>query len=211
MTVTTIRQNHLNPILGIASAQDADAIPWPTADRDRYIVDALYQTWPDIGRRATGTVPTSQSSDVYTIPLVSGVAMRVSRIDVEQTVGGVTARVDKALNWRYYSDTQVRVEPLIATVSGIALRFFGWVPYLADASDIPLRLEPVIAMRAAALAYGAEAGQMGNYKRQQGLDQSRVVDYQTLVGLSAYWERRYFEQIQKDVAQLSYAPRRGRR
>jgi hypothetical protein len=209
MTVTTIRTGHLNKFLGISN--DADATPWPSADRDIYIADALVQTWPDIGRRVTATAPTSQSSDIYTIPLVAGVTMRISRIEIELVANGVTQRVDRATKWQLYSDTQVRVEPMLATISGLALRFFGWVPYLADASDIPARLEPVVAMRAAAIAFGAGAGQMGNYRRQQGLDQSRVVDYQTLVGLSAYWERRYFEQIQKDPASLSFAPRRGRR
>jgi hypothetical protein len=208
MTVATIRTGHLNKFLGITA--DGDTIPWPAGDRDIFIGDALSQTWPDIGKRATGVVATSQASDVYTIPsALSG--GRISRIELEQTDGGVTSRVDRVTGWQLYSDTQVRVAPLLATISGLNLRFFGFVPFLVDGTDIPLRLEPVIAMRAAGLAYGAEAGMMGNYKRQQGLDQSRVVDYQTLVGLSAYFERRYFEQIQKDPSALSYAPRRGRR
>jgi len=209
VTVATIRTGHLNKFLGIAA--DGETVPWPSADRDSYIADALNQTWPDIGKRATATVATSQASDIYTIPLVGGVTMRVSRIEIEQTAGGVLGKVDRAIDWRYYSDTQVRIAPMLATISGVNLRFFGWVPFLADASDIPLRLEPVVAMRAAAIAYGAAAGQQGNYRRQQGLDESRVTDYQTLVGLSAYWERRYFEQIQKDPASVSYAPRRARR
>ena len=206
MTVATIRTGHLNKFLGIAA--DGDAIPWTSADRDIFIGDALAQTWPDIGKRASGTVATSQASDVYTIPTaLSG--GRISRIELEYSSGGVTGRVDRVTDWQIYSDTQVRISPMLA--SGCTLRFFGFVPFLVDATDIPGRLEPVIAMRAAAIAFGAAGGMMGNYKRQQGLDQSRVVDYQTLVGLSAYWERRYFEQIQKDPASLSYAPRRGRR
>jgi hypothetical protein len=209
MTVATIRTGHLNKFLGIAN--DVDAIPWPSTDRDSYIADALNQTWPDIGRRVSAVAATSQASDVYTIPQVAGVTMRVTRIEIEQTSGGVSAMVDRVVRWRYYSDTQVRIGPMLATVSGLALRFFGWVPFLPDASDIPARLEPVIAMRAAAIAFGAAAGQQSNYKRQQGLDQSRVVDYQTLVGMSAYWERRYFEQIQKDPSSVSYAPRRAAR
>ena len=190
---------------------DGDTIPWPSADRDIYIGQALNQSWPDIGKRVTGTVATSQSSDVYTIPLVGGVTMRVSRIELEQTSGGVTAMVDRVVHWRLYSDTQVRIEPLLATMSGLNLRFFGWAPFLPDASDIPARLEPAIAMRAAALCYGSLSGQLVNSKRQQGLDNPRVVDYQTAVGESAYWERRYFEQIEKDPARLSFAPRRARR
>lgn len=209
MTIATIRQTYLNKYLGIIAANDAtETIPWPSADRDGFIGQALSQSWPDIGKKANGTVALSQASDVYTIP--AGIT-RVSRIEVEQTAGGTTSVVDVATNWRYYSDTQVRVKPLLATISGFVLRFFGFTPYAIDASDIPARLEPVIAMRAAAIAYGVEAGQLANMKRQQGLDQPRVVDYPTAVGLSAYWERRYFEQIEKEVQRPSYAPRRGRR
>lgn len=207
MSVTTIRQNYLNKYLGITN-DSGDTIPWPSADRDQYILQALLQTWPDVGKRATGTVATNQNADVYTIP--AGIT-RVSRIELEETAGGVTARIDRAVDWQLYSDTQVRVSPLVATMSGLVLRFFGWAPFATDASDIPARLEPAIAMRAASLAYGALSGQLVNYKRQQGLDSPRVVDYQTAVGESTYWERRYFEQIEKDPARLSYAPRRGRR
>jgi hypothetical protein len=209
MTVATIRTGHLNKFLGVAA--DSEAVPWPAADRDIYIADALAQTWPDIGKRVTAIAPANQSSDVYTIPLVNGATMRVTRIELEQSAGGVTGKVDQIVGWRYYSETQLRVMPLLPTIAGYNLRFFGWVPFLADASDIPARLEPVIAMRAAAIAFGAAAGQQGNYRRQQGLDESRVVDYPTMVGMSAYWERRYFEQIQKDPASVSYAPRRARR
>lgn len=212
MTVATIRTGHLNKFLGITTAEDGTMVtPWPSADRDTYIGDALSQSWPDIGKRASGTVATSQATDVYTIPLVGGVTMRVSRIEVEQTAGGVTSKIDRVVRWKLYSDTQVRIYPLLATIPGVVLRFFGWVPFLVDGTDLPLRLEPAIAMRAAALAFGAEAGQLTNLKRQQGLDQSRVVDYPTAVGMSAYWERRYFEAIQKDPAHLSYGPRAGRR
>lgn len=209
MTVATIRTTYLNKYLGVAA--DGDTLPWPSADRDMFIGQALNQTWPDIGRRVSATAPTAQSSDIYTIPLVAGVTMRVSRIELEQTAGGVTSKIDRVVHWQYHSDTQVRIAPLVATVSGLVLRFYGWVPYLADASDIPPRLEPAIGMRAAALAFGSMSGQLTNYKRQQGTDNPRVVDYNTAVGMSAYWERRYFEQIQKDTVRISYAPRRARR
>jgi len=204
MTVTAIRTGHLNRYLGVTV--DGDTIPWTVADRDAFIVQALTQLYPDVAKRGQGTVALNQNSDVYTIPsnLQAG---KVNRIEIEQTTGGTTSRVDRVPNWRYYSDTQVRITPLLASNTSAQLRFFGWIPFLVDGTDIPLRMEPIVAMRAAAFAYGAEASQMGNYKRQQGLDQSRVVDYSTLVGLSAYYERRYFEQISKDPAHTSYSPR----
>jgi len=209
MTVASIRTGFLNKYLGIAV--DGEALPWPSADRDIYIGQALAQAWPDIGKRASAVAATAQGSDVYTIPLVGGVTMKISRIELEQTLGGILGRAGKVTNWQTYSDTQVRITPHLATVSGLNLRFFGWVPYLVDATDIPARLESTIAMRAAAIAYGVLAGQLVNLRRQQGLDSPRVVDYQTAVGLSAYWERRYFEQVQKDPARIAIAPRRGRR
>lgn len=209
-TVAALRTTHLNKFLGIVLGSDGETIPHTVAERDQYIVDALTQLWPDVGKRATGTVALSQASDVYTLPAaLSG--GRVSRIEIEHTSGGSTSRIDRATHWMYYSDTQVRVSPLLATDASTVLRFFGYVPFLVDASDLPVRLEPVVAMRATALAYGVLGSQLVNSKRQQGLDQSRVVDYQTAVGLSAYWERRYFEAINKDPAGLSYAPRASRR
>lgn len=206
VTVATIRQNHLNRWLGVTA--DADTIPWTTTDRDAFIVDALIQTWPDVGKRAAGTVALSGSSDVYTLPaaLTGG---RVSRVELESV--SPAAKIDRVVNWIPFSDTQIRVGPLLATDASAQMRVFGFVPFQTDASDLPTRLEPIVAMRAAALAYGQLASQLVNYKRQQGLDSARVVDYQTAVGLSAYWERRYFEAIAKDQAGLSYAPRRARR
>lgn len=211
MTVAAIRTGHLNQLLGIPIAQDADTIPWTVADRNAAIVAALTQSWPDIGLFTNAMVAPSGASDVYTVPaaLQSGL---VSRIEVEYATGGVSSRVDRVTKWRQYSPTQVRIAPSLATNAAALLRFFGYVPFaVADPLDLPTRLEFPIAMRAAAIAYGILGSQLVNYKRQQGLDQSRVVDYQTAVGLSAYWERRYFEQISKDPARVSIAPRSARR
>lgn len=209
MTVATIRTGHLNRMLGITV--DGDTLPWTTAERDALIGQALTQLYPDLGKRASGTVALDQTSDVYTVPAALQTG-RISRIEVEQSSGGTTTRVDRVVKWRPYSDTQVRIAPLLATDSSVVLRFFGFAPYaVADPLDIPTRLEVVVAMRAASLAFGDEAGGLGNYRRQQGLDQSRVVDYATAVGLSAYWERRYFEAIEKDPSRIGLAPRAGTR
>lgn len=208
-TVALIRQTYCNRNLGRA---DASTIPWTDADVDQHIVEVLRKLWPAIGRFTSGTVATNQNSDVYTVPAaLSATDFRLSRIELEQTSGGVSGRVDKVRDWQTYSPTQVRIRPHIVTDSTLVLRFFGWIPYLADASDLPVRLEPAVGERAVGIAYGQLAGQLGNSQRQQGLDDGRVVDYQTAVGLGAYWERRYFDQIEGDPARLSYAPRRGRR
>lgn len=207
-TVAALRTGYVNALLG--RENDADTIPWTTTHLDRHIVDVLRKLWPTHGRFVSGTVAPSQSSDIYTIPsaLTGG---RISRIELEQSSGGVSSLVDRVTDWRYHSDTQVRVRPLLPTDSTLLLRFYGWVPFAVDASDIPARIEPAVGERAAGFAYGQLGGQLVNYKRQQGLDSGRVVDYPTAVGLSAYFERRYFEQMDGDPSMVSYAPRRSKR
>lgn len=208
-TVAAIRTTYLNGLL--RRTDGASTVPWNDTQASQHITDALTQLWQDgIGKRAQGTVATSEASDVYTIPaaLTGG---RISRIEVEQTSGGQTAKVDRISSWRYYSDTQVRIVPILATDASLVLRFFGWIPFQVDASDLPTRLENVVAMKAAALAYGALTGYLVNAQNQVGLDSSRVVDYQSAVGLSAYWERRYQAAITHDPNFVSYAPRRSSR
>lgn len=207
-TVALLRTTYLNAILGRAEAQ---ALPWPDAEVNQKITDALTQLWHDgIGKRANGTVATSQANDVYTIPaaLTGG---RISRIELEQTSGGVTQRADRITNWRLYSETQVRISPMLPTNTSLLLRFFGWIPFATDGNDLPVRLENAVAMKAAALAYGNMTGDLVNDQTQQGLDSGRVVDYQSAIGLSAYWERRYQEIVRSDQNRMSFAPRRAQR
>lgn len=206
-TVALLRTTYVNRNVGRA---DADAIPWSAADIDAHIAEALRKLWPVFGKFTSASVATNEASDVYTIPaaLTGG---RVSRIEIEHTSGGVSEQVDRIPNWRYYSETQVRIKPRIHTDATLALRFFGWAPFADTGADLPVRLEPAIGERAAGLAYGQMAAQLGNYKRQQGLDSGRVVDYPTAVGLAAYYERRYFEQMDNDPSVVSYAPRASRR
>lgn len=208
-TVALIRTTYLNGLL--RRVEGAATVPWTDAVANQHITDALTQLWADgIGKRASGTVAPSSASDVYAIPAALSTG-RISRIELEQTSGGVSGRIDKVTNWTYYSDTQVRIRPALVTNSSLTLRFFGWAPYLVDATDLPTRLENVVAMKAAALAYGSLSGYLVNAQNQVGLDSSRVVDMQTAVGLSAYWERRYQEAIHKDPSFVSYAPRRASR
>lgn len=207
-TVAALRGTYLNPIL---RRVDGDNTPWTDGQADQAITDALRTLFVDgIGKRTNATVATSQASDVYAIPaaLQGG---RISRIELEQSSGGTTSRIQKVTSWQVYSDTQVRIRPLFPTDASLALRFFGWAAYAVTGSDLPTRLEPVVAWKAAALAYGQELGQLANSQLQQGLDQGRVVDYPTAAGMSAYWERRYRDAIEDDPDLISLAPRHAHR
>lgn len=203
-TVALIRQNFLNTYL---RRDEGSTSPWNDVQAGQAVSDAIGALWEDgCGARANGTVATSQASDVYTIPaaLAGG---RVSRIELELVSAGVSRRVDRVTHWSYFSQTQVRITPMIATMSGLSLRFFGWIPFLVDGSTLPVTLEKIVALKAAALAYGQELGQLANSQLQQGLDQGRVVDYPTAVGLSAYWERRYRDALDGSEYMRSFAPR----
>lgn len=186
---------------------DTDPAPWVAGDLDQAVQDALLEVWPDLGLKATGLVATNTSSGVYTIP---GGIQRISRIDVEASTTDI---VDQVTRWRYYADadppTKIKLTPRIT--SGYNLRFFGWKPFDPTGSDLLVRLEEVVARKATALAYGILAGYLGNSQMQQGLDSGRVVDYQTAVGLSAYWERRYQEAIIIDPNRVGGGLRASRR
>lgn len=208
-TITLLRQNYLNDYLGRV---DGATIPWTDGDCDQRLGEVIRKLWPRLGRRASGTVATNQNSDVYTVPsALSATDFLISRIELEQTSGGVSGKVDEVSSWQMYSDTQVRIRPLVPTDATLAFRVFGWVPFLADASDLPVRLEQAIGARAAGMSYGVMAAQLGNYQRQQALDNGRVVDYPTAVGLAAYYERVYFEQVDNDPAKVTRGPRAARR
>lgn len=207
-TVALLRTTYLNAKLRRA---DGDALPWSDAHCNQTIIDALTQLWNDgLGKFVNGTVATDQLTDIYTFPagLAGG---QLSRIELERASGGSSGRVDRVTNWRTYDTDKVRIAPVLPTDASLALRFFGWVPFSATGSDLPVRLENVVAMKAAALSYGELGSSLVNSQLQQGLDQGRVVDYPTAVGFSAYWERRYQDQIEKDPAMRSFAPRAAHR
>lgn len=210
-TVALLRQNYVNSYLRRA---DVSTFPWLDAQVDRAITDALTDAWDDgLGSFATGTVATSEASDLVTLPAPFSTATdwRLSRIELEQTAGGVTGKVDRVPNWRRHSATQVRIAPMLATFSGLVLRFYGWVPFSVTASDLPVRLEKVIAYKALALAYAQELGNQANAQTQINVDNARALDFQTLTGLSAYWERRYQDALGKAHELVSVGPRRSRR
>ena len=206
-TIAAIRQTYLNNYLGRA---DGSTLPWSDTQCDEYITDAIVSLWPEWAKATSGTVATNQQSPIYTIPsaLTGG---RVSRIVAEYVSGGYTQQVEKVTSWRYHSATQVVIQPLYVTDAGLSLRFYGWVPFASTASDLPVNMERKVAKRAASLAFGALSGQLVNSQRQQGLDNGRVVDYPTAVGLSAYWSRRAEDELRADPSMVSYAPRRASR
>lgn len=207
-TVNLLRTTWVNGFLGRAEGQTD---PWTDGEVSQRITDALTQLWADgIGKRVSGTASPTESTDVYTIPsaLQPG---RISRIELEQNTGGISARIDQLTSWQYYSDTQVRIRPRLPTDSSLTLRFFGWAPFDITGSDLPTRLENAVAMKAAGLAFGQMTGDLVNAQTQQGIDSGRVIDYQTAAGLSAYWERRYQEIVRRDPARISLSPRRASR
>jgi hypothetical protein len=202
--IATLRTTYVN---GYVKRSDGDTVPWLDADCNQALTDALGDLWPDIGKRAMGTVATDSTSHVVTLPAA---VVRVSRIDVEDSSGNV---IDQVTNWRYYPDadppTKITIKPKLQT--GYTLRVFGYAPFGGTGSDLLVRLENVVSYKAAALLYGVLAAALTNSQRQQALDSGRVVDYQTAIGLSAYWERRYQEAIADDLNRVGAAPRASRR
>lgn len=208
-TVNALRTTYVNGYLGRA---DGSTIPWSDAQINQHITDALNKLWPDVGNYLTGTAAVVSTTGIYTIPAS---IKRVDRIVLELVQGGNTDIVDTITNWRYEAGsppTSVRVRPRMTALSGLSLRFYGWGPFSSVATDLPADFEATLSERAAGLAYGSLAGVLENLQRQQGLDSGRVIDYQTAVGLSAYWERRYLEALAKSVYKVGPgAPRRARR
>ena len=205
-TITSLRQTYLNTYL---HRTDGNAKPWTDAQCDQHLTDALSQSWANgLGLFVSGTVATNESSDRYTIP--ASIEL-VSRVDIEQVAGGVTAIVDTVRNWRRFSSTQILIRPRITTDSTLSLRVYGWKRFATTASDLVADLENVISMKAASLAYGALSAELANSQRQQNLDSGRVVDYQTAVGMSAYYMRLYRESIDSHPNRMSVAPRAASR
>lgn len=209
-TIGGMRETYLNGHLGISD--DGAALPWSSDARDQYLRDALAQSWPDVGLRAVDTVATSDASDVVTLPAgFDRESAIIARIDLNYTSGGRTRRVGRLTSWQYLEDDTILITPPLATLSGLELRIVGFKAFSVTGSDLPARLERAIAYRAAAIAFSDLAGQLANSKKTQGLDNGQIVDYPTAAGLAALWERRYFEQIEKDPAATSQGPRRARR
>lgn len=203
-TIANLRTTYLNVYL---KRTDGDTLPWSDTDCNQALTDAMGDLWPDLGLRASGTATTVNGARIVTIP--ASIQM-VTRIDVEDASGN---QLDEVVNWRYHYDTDPPTKVLIRPTlqAGYTLRFFGWKPFADTGADLLTRLENGVAMKAAALCYGILAAQLMNSQRQQNLDSGRVVDYQTAVGMSAYWERRYQDGIHGDPNRPGRHPRASRR
>jgi hypothetical protein len=94
---------------------------------------------------------------------------------------------------------------------GLLLRFTGFGPFDSFGDGLPTRLEGIVALRAAARAYDALAGELLNSERQQNLDDGRVISYQDAAAQSAYFEARYQEAINRDPNLVRSAPRASSR
>lgn len=199
-TIATLRTTYLNTYL---KRTDGDVVPWTDGDCNQALSDAMGDLWPDLGLKATGTVATSSATDRYTIP---GSIVHVTRIDIESLS---TDYLDTVTKWRYFPDADPPTKVIIAPkiITGYNLRFYGFKPFADAATDLLPRLENTVAALAASNAYGILAGQLVNSQRQQGLDSGRVVDYQTAVGLSAWWMRKYQDALRDDPARVTNAPR----
>jgi hypothetical protein len=199
-TIALLRTTYLNTYL---KRTDGDPLPWTDSECNLLLTEAVGDLWPDLGGKATGIVATDSATDRYTIP--ASIA-HVTRIDVEDSS---TRYVDTVTKWRYFPDTDPPTKVIIgpALTSGYNLRFYGFKPFADTATDLLARLEGVVVMLAASKAYGILGSQLVNSQRQQGLDSGRVVDYQTAVGLSAYWRREYEYAIRDDPNRVTNAPR----
>lgn len=182
--------------------------PWTDAQVTQSVTDALDQLWPDFGVLAYGEVATDGTQYV-TIPTAftaSGVGFRLSRILVKNNQGLVA---DKATSYQLHINNQVFTKTRIA--SGNTFAIYGFVPYINDGSNLPVRLNSAIAMRAASFLYGMLAAALANSQRQQNLEQSRVISYQEALSLSAYYERRFQDATAREPTRVSYAPRASAR
>jgi hypothetical protein len=202
-TVAALRTTYLNNYL---ERTDADTLPWTTAELGQQLTDCLTKLWPKNGIFTFGDVASSSTSMLYTVPAAFGAKFRISRIEV---LDSSSLYVDRVLNWRAHSPTQILVKPLLQ--SGLTLRMYGWKPFAVAGTDLDSDLEPTVAQRAAGRAFGALAARLLNSQRQQNLDSGRVVSYQDAIGLSAYYERLYAEGITDHPSRVSYSPRAAHR
>lgn len=201
-TVAGLRTGHIEPYLH-AGTLSATTRPWTSTEIDIYTTAVLQELWPDVGVYATGDVDTDQTTNEYTIP---GSIQRVLFIDI---LDSDDLYVDRVSSWRPIPSDKVIIKPLLAT--GYTLRFTGYKPYAATGSDLPARLEQVVAFRSLARAYDALAGELLNSQRQQNLDSGRVITYGEAAQQAAYWEAKYQQSILRDPSLVRSGSRASRR
>jgi hypothetical protein len=201
-TVALIRTNHVEKFLH-AGTLGAATRPWTSVEADAYTAAVLAELWPDVGTYATGDVTTDSTTQEYTTP---GSIERISFIDI---LDSSEYYIDRVMSWRPIPGGKVLIKPRLA--SNMTLRFTGFVPYASDATDLPVRLEQVVAFRSVARCYDGLAGELINSERQQNLDSGRVISYQEAAQNAQYYEAKYQDTIKRDPALVRSGPRASHR
>lgn len=198
-TVAGIRTGYLN---GLLKRTDGDTKLFTDSICNQMISQAIEELWPDFGVFFSEVAATDESDEFYTIP--TGMT-EISRIVLETTTTPAR-RISNVTNWRKAGAGMVVIDPLISSSAGVQLRFYGWKAYASDGSDLPDRLQSLVAMKAASLLYGVMSADLSDYERQAALDSGKVVTYQDAVGLSAFWQRRYEDRARREPGQVTFAP-----
>lgn len=201
-TIAGLRTGNIEPLLHSGTLSTTTR-PWTLAEIDIYTESVLEELWPDVGVFTTGDVDSDSTVMEYTIPSSIG---RIAFIDV---LDSNEYYVDRVMSWRILPGGKVVIKPRIA--DGLTLRFNGYVPYSATGSDLPSRLEQVVAYRSASRAYDGLAGELLNSERQQNLDSGRVITYQEAAQQSAFYEEKYQRAILRDPSLVRSGPRASHR
>lgn len=202
-TIAALRTDYLN---GYLHRADSSTKPWTAAELDRLLTDAITKLWPRLGVLTFGDVATDHTKNLYNVPGALLETYRLSRIELLDSSGRY---IDRVTSWRQHDGLKVVIKPLLA--DGSTLRFYGWIPFATDGSDLPVDLEETIAHRAAGKAYANLAAELINSERQQNLDTGRIVGYADAAGFAAYHERLYLDGLTDHPARISFAPRAAHR
>lgn len=181
--------------------------PWTDAEVLQAVTDTLDQLWPDFGILTYGEVDATgvQLVAVPTELSANAVGYRVSRIVLKNSAGN---QAQSVTGWRPHPGGYVLIKTL---VSGGTFGFYGFIPYLNDASNLPDRMKSAIAARAASFCWGLLSSELTNSEIQQTIDSGRVVTSQQALAQSAYYERRFQDATEREPTRVSYAPRASNR
>jgi hypothetical protein len=201
-SVAALRTGHIEPYLH-AGTLGASTRPWTSTEIDAYTGAVLAELWPDVGIYATGDVTSDSTVQEYTIP---GSIQRINFIDILDSSGYY---IDRVMSWRPLPSGKVLIKPRI--VSNLTLRFTGFKPYSSAGTDLPIRLEQIVAWRSLGRAYKGLAGELINSERQQNLDTGRVISYQEAFQNGALFEEQYHTAILRDPSLVRSGPRASHR
>lgn len=187
--------------------QAGDTRPWTDAQVTQAVTDTLDQLWPDFGV-LTAAEASADGTQFIAVPaaFTSAASYRLSRVLVKRSDGIIS---DKATGFQLDVGGKVFIKTRIA--SGNILRFYGFTPYLNDASNVPDRLKSALAMRSAGFLWGMLGAELANSELQQTLDSGRVVTAAEAMSQSAYFERRFQDATEREPTRISYAPRAANR